>query len=121
MARSDTRHPSELWTTSRTLGLGRGGRLCGDQPAVVAVVAPSLRTTTPWPGRRGPDGGSLGHVSERPIRSVLTREQFNEMLRDAPPPTADDVSVTRDGRRLDSAEAVIEFFTALEAELAADH
>lgn len=60
-------------------------------------------------------------VSGKPIKRVLTREQFNEMLRDAPPPTLDDVSVTRDGRRLDSAEAVIEFFTELEADLAAEH
>ena len=41
------------------------------------------------------------------------------MLRDAPPPTSDDVSITSDGRRLDSKEAVIAF-TQLEAELATD-
>jgi hypothetical protein len=48
----------------------------------------------------------------------LTREEFNEMLRDAPEPTADDVSVTSDGRRLDSKEAVIAFFAELDAEAA---
>lgn len=42
------------------------------------------------------------------------------MLRDAPPPTSDDVSITSDGRRLDSKEAVIAFFAELEAELAVD-
>jgi hypothetical protein len=48
--------------------------------------------------------GTLHYVRE------LTREEFNEMLRDAPGPTADDVSITSDGRRLDSKEAVIAFF-----------
>jgi len=41
------------------------------------------------------------------------------MLRDAPPPTPDDVSVTRDGRRLDSKEAVLAFIAELDAERAA--
>jgi hypothetical protein len=40
------------------------------------------------------------------------------MLRDAPAPTLDDVSVTADGRRLDSKDAVIAFFAELEAEAA---
>lgn len=57
-------------------------------------------------------------MSEKPVRRVLTREQFNDMLRDSPPPTHDDVSLTRDGRRLDSAESVTEFFAELDAELA---
>jgi len=38
------------------------------------------------------------------------------MLRDAPPPTDDDVSITLDGRRLDSKEAVIAIFAELDAE-----
>lgn len=36
----------------------------------------------------------------------MTAEQLIECLRTANPPTADDVPVTFDGRRLDSAEAV---------------
>jgi hypothetical protein len=55
-------------------------------------------------------------VTIRGVERVLSREEFNEMLRDAPEPTADDVSMTRDGRRLDSKEAVIEFFAELAAE-----
>lgn len=47
---------------------------------------------------------------------VLTWEEFNELFRDALPPTADDVSITSDGRRLDTAEKVIEFFAELAAE-----
>ncbi len=47
---------------------------------------------------------------------VLTGDEFDEMLRDAPPPTDDDVSITLDGRRLDSKEAVIAFFAELDAE-----
>jgi hypothetical protein len=49
----------------------------------------------------------------------LTSEQFNEMLRDAPAPTADDVSITTDGRQLDSREAVLAFFGELETAEAA--
>lgn len=59
-------------------------------------------------------------MTDRPVERVLTRKEFNEMLRDAPPPTADDVSITNDGRRLDSKEAVLEFFAQLDAELAAE-
>lgn len=40
-------------------------------------------------------------------------------MRGAAPPTPDDVSITLDGRRLDTKEKVIEFFTELETELAA--
>lgn len=57
-------------------------------------------------------------MTDRPIERVLTRGEFNEMLRDAPPPTADDVSITNDGRRLDTKEAVLEFFAQLDVELA---
>jgi hypothetical protein len=57
-------------------------------------------------------------VTDEAFERVLTREEFNEMLRDAPPPSSDDVSITSDGRRLDSKEAVLEFFAQLEAELA---
>lgn len=38
------------------------------------------------------------------------------MTRDLAPPTDDDVSITKDGRRLDTAEKVIEFFAELDAE-----
>lgn len=53
-----------------------------------------------------------------PVIRILTREEFNEMLRDAPPPTPDDVSITHDGRRLDSKEAVLAFIAELDAERA---
>jgi hypothetical protein len=55
---------------------------------------------------------------KRPMR-VLTWEEWTEMSRDLPPPTDDDVSITNDGRRLDTAEKVIEFFAELEAERSA--
>lgn len=47
---------------------------------------------------------------------VLTADQLRDMHRDLPPPTPDDVSVTNDGRRLDTKEKVIEFFAELDAE-----
>lgn len=39
-------------------------------------------------------------------------------MRSGGAPTADDVSITYDGRRLDSKEAVLEFLAELEAERA---
>lgn len=57
-------------------------------------------------------------MADRPVARTLTREEFNAMLRDAPAPTMDDVSITDDGRRLDSKDAVIAFFAELEAEAA---
>ncbi len=36
-------------------------------------------------------------MPEKSPRRVMTGEEFNELLRDAPPPTADEVSVTTDG------------------------
>jgi hypothetical protein len=44
-----------------------------------------------------------GVVAAQP---VMTAEELIERMRDAAPPTDDDVSVTSDGRRLDSPEAV---------------
>ncbi len=42
------------------------------------------------------------------------------MMLNAPPPTADDVWITRDGRRLDTAEKILEHIGQLNAELAAE-
>ena len=38
------------------------------------------------------------------------------MLRDEPSPTPDDESITTDGRRLDTREAVLEFIAELDGE-----
>lgn len=56
------------------------------------------------------------HVTDESFERVLTREEFNAMFRDARPPSDDDVSITTDGRRLDSPDAVIGFFALLDAE-----
>lgn len=50
---------------------------------------------------------------------VLTAEELAEALRDAPPATPDDVTTLRDGRRLDSRQAVMEWLAEIEAERAA--
>jgi hypothetical protein len=61
------------------------------------------------------DAGMAGRLIRR-----FEPGEFNELFRDALPPTSDDVSITKDGRRLDTAEKVIEFFAELEAERAAE-
>lgn len=43
-------------------------------------------------------------------KRVYRAGEFDALLAGGQPATADDVSVTMDGRRLDTAEAVIEFF-----------
>ena len=46
-------------------------------------------------------------------KRVYEAGELDALLRACPPPTNDDVSVTTDGRRLDTPEAVIEFFEDL--------
>lgn len=54
-------------------------------------------------------------------RSTSTLEQLSHDLRTAPPPTDDDVSVTIDGRRLDSKDAVLAWLAEMEADRKAGH
>ena len=46
---------------------------------------------------------------------ALTFEELADAMRNAPSPTADDVSITWDGRRLDSKEKVLAFIAELDA------
>ena len=48
----------------------------------------------------------------------MTAEEWFEGMRDARPPTLDDVSILWDGRRLDSREAVMEWLAEIEAKRA---
>ena len=57
--------------------------------------------------------GTVGTMSR--LKASYRSGELTELLADAEQPTADDVSVTEDGRRLDTAEAVIEFFDGLRA------
>ncbi len=47
---------------------------------------------------------------------VRSFEEVAEMMRNAPPPTADDVTILADGRRLDSAEKVRAWVDEINAE-----
>jgi hypothetical protein len=50
---------------------------------------------------------------------VVSVEELNEVLRNAPPPTADDVIVLFDGRRLDTKEKVLAWLEEVNADRAA--
>ncbi len=52
------------------------------------------------------------------VKASYDKAELDELFADAAPPTDDDVSVTNDGCRLDSAEAVIAFFDEMKAERA---
>ena len=64
--------------------------------------------------------GTLTRVSGPTPRKVITGDAWRDMGRSLPPPTDDDVSITKDGRRLDSKEKVLEFLAELEAEREAE-
>ncbi len=64
--------------------------------------------------------GTLTCVSGRAPRKVLTADAWRDMSRFLPPRTDDDVSITKDGRRLDSKEKVLEFLAELELEREAE-
>jgi len=49
------------------------------------------------------------------VKQSYERGELNQLLMNAAPATADDVSITDDGRRLDSAEAVVAFFDEIRA------
>jgi hypothetical protein len=48
------------------------------------------------------------------VAPVVTLTELAEAVRNAPSPTADDVSITWDGRRLDSKEKVLAFIAELD-------
>ena len=64
--------------------------------------------------------GTLTGVSGSTPRKVLTADAWREMNRALPPPTDDDVSITKDGRRLDTKVKVLAFLAELEAEREAE-
>jgi hypothetical protein len=49
------------------------------------------------------------------VQPVLTAEQLIERVRNAPPPTDDDVTILWDGRRIDSREKALEWLAEVEA------
>jgi hypothetical protein len=53
-------------------------------------------------------------------KPVLTAEELFERVRNAGPPTPDDVTILWDGRRIDSREAATEWLAEIEAERAKD-
>lgn len=55
--------------------------------------------------------GSVGRMDARPVRTV---GEVAEAMKHAPRPTDDDVSITLDGRRLDTKEKVLEFLAEIE-------
>lgn len=63
-------------------------------------------------------GGTVAVMSR--AKASYDKAELVELFGGAEPPTDDDVSVTNDGRRLDSAEAVIAFFDELRAQRAGE-
>ena len=57
----------------------------------------------------------FGRMTAQP---VMTAEEWFERMSHAAPPTADDVTILWDGRRLDSREAVLEWVAEVEVKRA---
>ena len=56
-----------------------------------------------------------------PAKPVLTAEELFARVRNAPPPTDDDVTILWDGRRLDSKEKVLEWLAEIDVARAEEH
>lgn len=54
------------------------------------------------------------------VQPVMTAEEWCESVGRGRPPTADDVTILWDGRRIDSKEAALQWIAEFEAERAAD-
>lgn len=67
-------------------------------------------------GRTGPWKYPEGVAEAKP---VLSFDELAELVRHARPPTPDDVSITADGRRLDTKDKVLAFLAEIEADRAA--
>ena len=83
------------------------------------MIGDSTVSRTSWgtPWRKGEElySGFVGEVTR-----VLTGEEWVAAVSKIDrPPTPDDVSITLDGRRLNSKEKVLEFLAEIEAERAA--
>jgi hypothetical protein len=61
-----------------------------------------------------PDPGCDRYPGDVPAEPVMTAEEWFERMRDAPPPTDDDVSILWDGTRLDSREKVMAWLAEVE-------
>ena len=59
-----------------------------------------------------------GYSEGMAAQPVMTAEELIERVRQAAPPTPDDVTILWDGRRLDSREAVMEWLTEVAAKRA---
>ena len=57
--------------------------------------------------------GPVGTFGMAIVKRIYRAGTLDALLSRGQPATADDVSITKDGRRLDTAEAVIEFFEEL--------
>jgi hypothetical protein len=68
--------------------------------------------------RDGPAGSTRRYHEFMVAEPVMTAEEWFEGMRDARPPTPDDVTILWDGRRLDSREAVMEWLVEVDAKRA---
>ena len=60
------------------------------------------------------------YASNVAVQPVLSLEELAEAMGHAAPATADDVTITLDGRRIDSREAALEWLAEVEAVRAAE-
>ncbi len=64
--------------------------------------------------------GHCRYAEKVAVQPVLSLEELAEAMRHAAPATADDVTITLDGRRIDSREAAREWLAEIEVVRAAE-
>jgi hypothetical protein len=85
----------------------------GRRPTPTLAASSPRQHPTARPGlRRLVTPDTLVTVAAQP---AMTGDEWAERMRHAAPPTPDDVSITLDGRRLDSRQAVLDWLADLAA------
>ncbi len=69
--------------------------------------------------RDGARGTPNEEIDDEELAFEFAAGEFNARFRDSPPPTPDDVTITPEGFRLDSKQAVLDFIALVDAERAA--
>jgi len=103
---------------ARTAWLGGVGGGAGSSTGAIGFRNDTaVGESPPAPDRRHKASGTLDDVAD--TQPILSFDELIEAVCHAPPATPDDVTITMDGRRLDTKDKVLAFLAEIETERAA--